>query len=209
MTQRRAARRNEVDTALRVAAIRLMAERGYEGTSTDDIAREAGVSPRTFFNHFPTKESVALLPEALLPELASDALRARPLGEDVVESLAATAMEMAAAISELAAEAGPDEVVPLTAASIRLLFSERALRRIVLDRRAQMEELVWSILLERGVSTEDLAARVAVSTVVAALYLGVQQWAEADGAEPLVAVVARCLLAAPHPSRIAAGVTTI
>src|SRR5262245_13296842 len=101
MAGRRAEQKLATALALRQAAIRLMTERGYEATSTDDIARAAGVSPRTFFNYFPTKESVVLLPERLLPDLAANALRKRPLGEDVAASLAAAALEVVTAFDAL------------------------------------------------------------------------------------------------------------
>ncbi|WP_306361488.1 helix-turn-helix domain-containing protein [Nocardia sp. CC227C] len=38
-----------------MAARRLAAEQGLDATTTDDIAKAVGVSPRTFFNYYETK----------------------------------------------------------------------------------------------------------------------------------------------------------
>jgi AcrR family transcriptional regulator len=46
--------------ALIDAAVRLYRERGLEGLTVADIAREADVAPRTFFGYFETKEDVFL-----------------------------------------------------------------------------------------------------------------------------------------------------
>ena len=68
------------------AAARLWAARGFDATSVDAVAREAGLAKGTIYLYFPTKESLltaALQRHSLLPDLTrlSLALRERPLAE--------------------------------------------------------------------------------------------------------------------------------
>ena len=45
-------------TAIMEAALKLFTERGFQGTSTAQISKEAGVATGTLFNYFPTKEDL-------------------------------------------------------------------------------------------------------------------------------------------------------
>src|SRR5665213_3942549 len=59
--------------AIQLAAVELASERGFDRVTIDEISHVANVSPRTFFNYFPSKESAIIgeLPE--LPELPDEA----------------------------------------------------------------------------------------------------------------------------------------
>ena len=46
--------------AIQASALRLAAEHGYEATTVEDVAADAGVSRRTVFNYFPTKADLIL-----------------------------------------------------------------------------------------------------------------------------------------------------
>ncbi|MDF1603729.1 TetR family transcriptional regulator [Nocardioides sp. YIM 152315] len=57
-TGRREARKASTRRALEDAALRRFADEGYDDTSVDAIAADAGVSSRTFFRYFATKDEV-------------------------------------------------------------------------------------------------------------------------------------------------------
>ena len=51
-------KRERTKAQLQTVAVRLFRLRGYEATTVDQIAAEAGVSAMTFFRYFPSKSSV-------------------------------------------------------------------------------------------------------------------------------------------------------
>src|SRR5246127_3717437 len=73
--------------ALGMAAMRLAIERGLDNVLVEDIADAAGVSARTFNNYFASKyEAICALQQARAVRIG-DALRARPAGEPLWESV--------------------------------------------------------------------------------------------------------------------------
>ncbi|MGD8168298.1 TetR family transcriptional regulator [Herbiconiux sp. P16] len=91
--KRRATRR-----AIQVAVLRLTAENGLDQVTIEDISRDAGVSPRTFFNYFPSKEASLAgdAPFALTDDIADAFENAGPDGdplEDLMAIMAAQAAE--------------------------------------------------------------------------------------------------------------------
>lgn len=201
--QSRADQRASTEAAIRWAGIRLLSERGFKDTTTQDIAHAAGVSSRTFFNYFATKDAVVQLPRNLLADNLRNALLARPLDEDAATSLSA------AALQTLAAVAGDDMVVtnPLFRAGVRMVGRFPQMQHRAWERRAELEEVAWKTLQERGVRPDDLTARTAVTVVISLAWQAITTWASDDGTASLTIVMSRCLLAVPHPATFAAGLT--
>jgi|SRR5690606_29522332 len=62
-------RRDMTRREIRRAAMDLVLEQGLGEVTVDDIADRAGISPRTFFNYFPSKRAALIPgPEPLAPE---------------------------------------------------------------------------------------------------------------------------------------------
>jgi AcrR family transcriptional regulator len=97
---RRDRKKHATRRALRNAALQLVAERGFENVTVEDIAEAADVATRTFFNYFPSKESAVIGADPERVELVRLSLLARPLAESPLRALSSVLVEYAAAIDE-------------------------------------------------------------------------------------------------------------
>ncbi|PRY01547.1 TetR family transcriptional regulator [Allonocardiopsis opalescens] len=79
--------RRTMRAELAALAVRLFTEKGYDATTVDDIAREAGVSKRSFFRYFATKEDAVFSAVETLSERVADDIRACPAGDGPWECL--------------------------------------------------------------------------------------------------------------------------
>lgn len=139
------------------AAWRLFGAHGYEATTVADIAAAAGVSRRTFFRYFSSKEDVLVETTDDLAEAMLAAMAERPLSEPPL-----VAIERAL-VPVLEGRLQTER----TQTIIRLLRESRTLRRAMLERHALMEErLAVQLAARLGVdsatdSTPQLLAFVA------------------------------------------------
>ena len=78
-------RRRQTSADIRGTAVRLAQDRGFDKVTIEEICAEAGVSPRTFFNYFPNKESaIAYGPSDIPAELTAEFVAAGPAPYSVV-----------------------------------------------------------------------------------------------------------------------------
>lgn len=148
------------------AALELFTERGFDRTTTAQIAARAGVTERTYFRHFPDKREVLFASEAELRDVVAAALANAPRDLKVLPTLRAALREVVPLIERnrpLAALRAP-----IIAASPALVEREHA-------KTAALTELIAQTLQQQGIEgqTALLAARVAMGAFATAI----RRWA--------------------------------
>jgi TetR/AcrR family transcriptional regulator, regulator of mycofactocin system len=141
---------------LELIALRLFSERGFEETTIDQIAAEAGVSRRTFFRYFNTKASV------LWAEFDSevDAIRAAladmpadlPMMDAIREAVVAANHYQADDVPELRARYNLISSVPELHASSAVHYDawERAISEFVAKRIRQPADSLYPLAVGRA-----------------------------------------------------------
>jgi AcrR family transcriptional regulator len=92
---RRSEHKTRTRLALRTAALELFATKGYDDATTEEIAERAGVSARTFFRYFPTKESVLWSGEYDWVQTLTAALLDQPADLPDIDAMRASFMSAA------------------------------------------------------------------------------------------------------------------
>ncbi len=184
-TNRHVLRRRSTHEALRQAALKCFARKGFANVTVTELAREAGVTERTFFRHFPTKEAVLFQDYETQLEWLADALAQRPAAESLFDAVQAS---VAAFPYDL-------EVVRQAAtARAELISAERIAGhlRVVQSSFAQvLTEFVRNRLPEAA--NLDLVAEVAGAVLAAALVVAVENWGRNGCAGDLGELVAASL----------------
>lgn len=97
----RATKKAQTRRALHRAALELALEQGPDGVTVEAIAARAEVSPRTFFNYFPSREAAMSVSDPGIADRLAALLLARPGDEPITEALRAVLTER---VRELAAD---------------------------------------------------------------------------------------------------------
>lgn|SRR5215217_1041254 len=81
--------RKRIETAKRIeaASIRLFLAKGIDGTTIDEIAVAAGISRRTFFHYFKSKDDIMLAMQSGLGEILATALLEEPTDKPPFEAM--------------------------------------------------------------------------------------------------------------------------
>ena len=163
-TSRAAERRQQTAHQLSSVCRRLTAERGLSGFTVEEACTEVGVSRRTFFNYFPSKEEavMGISEDGAMHFLAEEFLRKGSRGwSAVLDDL----VDLAAAHSATVG-LGADEHLEL----MRVIEREpRLLARFIGLSRERETQVLELVAHREGVATSDVRARAAVDLFVAVI----------------------------------------
>lgn len=158
-------------------AVVYLDEHGFDESTVDQIAAAVGVSSRSFFRYFPTKEDVVLGDLVPMGRLIEAELLTRPAGEDPWTALRAS-------LAPLARTADSDTSSVLR--SSRVALSTPTLRARNLERHSGWAEYLAPIVADRleGAPDAAIAADALVQSALACLYVGTRAWVASDAERP-------------------------
>ncbi|WP_329011660.1 TetR family transcriptional regulator [Micromonospora rifamycinica] len=174
---RRTRKKRQTRAALAAAALRLVAERGLDQVTVEEISAAVDVSPRTFFNYFATKD------DALVGDTEGDR-------ERVLRALADVPVAVPALSAIRLALAGVVDDVEGDAASwlLRMQVVMRypvLLARLVSGNAATEQAMVDALAARTGHSPDDGYPALVVAVTGAALRTAMVRWATGGGSRPL------------------------
>ncbi len=160
----------------------LFLDQGFEQTTIDQIASAAGISRRSFFRYFGTKEDIVLGDLAKQGELVRDALEQVPATVPPWEALRA-ALQAVEALS----------VEPRVTLKIaKMMYETPSLRARSIEKHLHWQSLLVPDIRRRlGIDPDDLANPVPaaiVASVIACLDVAGEIWVAGDGLGDLAAL---------------------
>ncbi|MGV0721051.1 TetR/AcrR family transcriptional regulator [Mycolicibacterium elephantis] len=174
-------RRQATKEALRKVALARFAQDGFANVTVSQLAAEAGVTERTFFRHFPTKEAVMFADYETHLEWLAEALARRPTSESVFDAVLASVLSFPHDL----------EVVRQAALLRASLIGERAAGHLRVV-QASFAAVITDFVRKRysDVPGIDLQAEVAGAVLAAALVVAVENWGRDGCAGDLGQIVA-------------------
>ncbi|GAA3566870.1 TetR/AcrR family transcriptional regulator [Amycolatopsis ultiminotia] len=168
---------------IRLAALKLFEEQGYDNTTVAQIAEQAGLNRRTFFHHFADKREVVFPDMHRMDELIGTEIRAQP---ESTGPLHAAAAGFAAAAEEIF-----EHQRAAAAQRSRIVAASPELREREVAKGSALADTVAAALRDRGVA--ERAAAVSAWSAVAVFQLAIARWAGADTRHPLARLIRETL----------------
>ncbi|WP_326800412.1 TetR family transcriptional regulator [Streptomyces sp. NBC_01808] len=195
MAQRK---RQLVADELSEAALQLLASKGFDAVTVDAIAATAGVSKRTFFRYFASKEDVVVHFLAGLGTGMRAALAARPGGERPSAALRQTVWTALATFADQS-----DRALRV----VRLVLATPALRARLLEHQDRWRDDLAAELARRlgPAPGTDLYPQLAAGMALGAFDTVLRRWSGTDGAEDLAGLTDRAFATLAPALDAAAG----
>ncbi|UXY17503.1 TetR/AcrR family transcriptional regulator [Streptomyces cynarae] len=169
-------------------ALRLFTEQGYDETTIAQIAREAGVSQRTLFRYFGTKEDLLSGDQARFGQVLTDTISEQPAEVGVWEALRAG----------IAAVLSLHDSRERALERFRLLHNTASLRAGWLEKRLRFQEDVLPLVearMDAAGGSADARARAVIATAFACLDAASMAWVANDGKGDIMDLYDECLAA--------------
>ena len=145
----------------------LFEERGYVGTTVEDIAARAGLTERTFFRYFADKREVLFSGSKDLEKGIVDRIEAAPRETGSLEVVAAAFEAVGADLERL-------REIPYVRARYALVTKHPEIQERELVKLATLGAAVTKALRARGVP--ELAASLAAEAGIAVFKIGFERW---------------------------------
>jgi AcrR family transcriptional regulator len=189
-------KRRMVADELRDAALMLLATRGFESVTVDEIVAAAGMSRRTFFRYYASKEDVVVRFLADMAGMVLAALASRSPSEPPSVALREAIWTP---LAEACAEIRPDHI-ERSRVVVRLILDTPALYARWLERQTSVRGELAAVLATRlGLDTErDVYPRMAAGIALLAFDTVLEQWQPGDDEARLADLTDRAFaMAAP------------
>jgi AcrR family transcriptional regulator len=167
---RRERKRRQTRERIEAAALALFLERGFDGTTIEDITEAADVSKRSFFDYFPSKEEVVFAWQDSFADELADAIAAQPKDASIVEIIEGALTSLLLTVSSDPQRLALGALIrdtPVLCARDQLKYTK-------------LEKKLTDALRARfgGSEEEQLRLRLLSAIVVSTLRIGGERWNE-------------------------------
>lgn len=171
-------KRRETLERIAAAGMRLFTDKGYDSTTIDDIAAAAGISRRTFFHYFPSKDDILLSMQSGMGETVVAAVNRQSAEQPPLDAVRKASLEILAGYPQ-------GELLKVD----RLMRSSPAVQARKHATYVATEEMLFQALRARW-SEPDLVLRMVALIGVGATRAALDSWSEDGGRRPVTEVTA-------------------
>ncbi|QUT05084.1 TetR family transcriptional regulator [Sphingobium phenoxybenzoativorans] len=154
----RARKQRETRQRITDAGICLFLEKGYDETTIDDVAASAGISRRTFFHYFKSKDDILLSLQSGMGDKIADAVRRAHIDKRPLEAVREAVLEVCGTVP-------PEDMKAID----RLMRSSETIQARKQASYVEHESTLFAALIERWPDPERQSAL----RLVAMLAIGV------------------------------------